>query len=455
FVSFRRVYCSALLARLPSSTIHKIQLIQNSTARILNCTKFRTLITPVLAWVEITKLVSQHQVVNLGQGFPDFSPPQFVKEAFIRALNSENSLMNQYTRGFGHPPLVNILALFFGKLLGRDINALDEVLVTVGAYEALFCFFQAMVDDGDEVIIIEPFFDCYEMMAQMAGGRPVFIPLQPKPVSGRMVTSADWELDPAELANKFTKRTKAVILNNPNNPLGKVFTRKELELIADLCVKHDVLCLSDEVYEWLVYDGKEHVRIATLPGMWERTVTVGSGGKTFSATGWKVGWAIGPKQVLRHLRTVHQNTVFHCATAAQQAVAEGLTKELECLGKPESYFISLPQELQRKRDRLAASINAAGLKSILPEGGYFLIADVTATSELPWFDLPDSTDPEELYDDKLVKRMITEQGLAAIPVSVFYSAEHKKEFENYIRFCFAKEDSTLSKAEKILQEWKK
>ncbi|XP_048415261.1 kynurenine--oxoglutarate transaminase 3-like isoform X3 [Stegostoma tigrinum] len=287
-------------------------------------------------------------------------------------------------------------------------------------------------------------------MVRMAGGHPVYIPLHPKPVSGRLMTSADWVLDPAELANKFNKRTKAIVVNTPNNPLGKVFNREELQMITDLCLKHNVLCISDEVYEWLVYDANRHVRIAGLPGMWERTITVGSAGKTFSATGWKVGWAIGPKDIIRHLQTVHQNSNYHCATAAQQAVAEGFVKEFARLGAPDSYFTNLRQELQLKRDQLAACLSSVGLKPIVPEGGYFLIVDISAVK----IDLPVSTDTEQPYDYRFVKWLITNKGLVTIPVSAFYSSEHKKGFENFIRFCFAKEDSTLSKAEQILQEWK-
>uniref|UniRef100_A0A8D0H445 Kynurenine--oxoglutarate transaminase 1 n=1 Tax=Sphenodon punctatus TaxID=8508 RepID=A0A8D0H445_SPHPU len=397
-------------------------------------------------WVEFVKLAATYSTVNLGQGFPDFSPPDFVKEAFVKAVGGKDARLHQYTRVFGHPTLVKILAQFFGKLLGREIDPLTNVLVTVGAYEALFCCFQALVDNGDEVIIIEPYFDCYEPMVKMAGGTPVFIPLRPVR-AGKLMSSGDWQLDPAELASKFTKQTKAIVLNSPNNPLGKVFSRKELEVIADLCAKHDVLCFSDEVYEWLVYDGKEHVRIASLPGMWDRTIAIGSAGKTFSATGWKVGWTVGPDRLVKHLRTVHQNSVYHCATAAQEAVAQGFQREFEHYGKPDSYFVQLPQELQQKRDRLVRSLSAVGMKPIVPEGTYFLIADL---SEFKVPDLPESDEP---YDYRFVKWMVKNKGLAAIPVSAFYSTPQKKNFEHLIRFCFAKEEATLKAAEDILQQW--
>uniref|UniRef100_A0A8D3BQQ6 Kynurenine aminotransferase 1 n=1 Tax=Scophthalmus maximus TaxID=52904 RepID=A0A8D3BQQ6_SCOMX len=359
-------------------------------------------------WVEFTQLAAEYKVVNLGQGFPDFSPPPFIQEAFCKAV-SGGPTMHQYTRAFGHPPLVKSLAKFFSGIVGHEIDALEDILVTVGAYQALFCAFQALVDEGDEVIIVEPFFDCYQPMVAMAGGKAVYVPLRP---SGAVLSSGDWVLSAEELASKITARTKAIVINTPNNPIGKVYKTEELQMIADLCIKHDLLCISDEVYEWLTYDGAKHVKIASLPGMWERTVTVGSAGKTFSATGWKVGWAMGSGQVIKHMKTIHQNTVYHCATAAQEAVGHGFEREHKLFGSPESYFQQLPATLQQKRTKLAACLESVGLQPVMPEGGYFMIADISSVS-----------DPE-----------------------------HRKEFDNYIRFCFVK-DSTLDAAEEILRKW--
>ncbi|KAB1279616.1 Kynurenine--oxoglutarate transaminase 1 [Camelus dromedarius] len=410
-------------------------------------------------WVEFGKLASEADVVNLGQGFPDFPPPDFAVEAFQHAV-SRDFMLNQYTKAFGYPPLTKILASFFGKFLGQVIDPLKNVLVTVGAYGALFTAFQALVDVGDEVIIIEPFFDCYEPMTLMAGGRPVFVSLKPCPTQdGELDSSSNWQLDPTELASKFTSRTKALILNTPNNPLGKVFSRAELELVASLCQQHDVVCITDEVYQWLVYDGYQHISIAailfglgtSLPGMWERTLTVGSAGKTFSVTGWKVGWVLGPDSLLKHLRTVHQNSVYHCPTQGQAAVAQCFEQEQMLFGQPSSYFAQLPQAIQHNRDHMIRSLQSVGLRPVIPQGSYFLITDISDfKSKMP--DLPGAAD--EPYDRRFVKWMIKNKGLVAIPVSVFYSVPHRKLFDHYIRFCFMKDESTLQAMDQKLQMWK-
>lgn len=402
-------------------------------------------------WVEFVRLSKEYDVVNLGQGFPDFSPPDFAVQAFQQATTG-NFMLNQYTMAFGYPPLTKILASFFGKLLGQEMDPLKNVLVTVGAYGALFTAFQALVDEGDEVIIIEPAFDCYEPMTMMAGGRPVFVSLRPSPApKGQLGSSNDWQLDPTELASKFTPRTKILVLNTPNNPLGKVFSKMELELVAALCQQHDVLCISDEVYQWLVYDGHQHISIASLPGMWDRTLTIGSAGKSFSATGWKVGWVVGPDNIMKHLRTVHQNSIFHCPTQAQAAVAQCFEREQQHFGQPSSYFLQLPQAMRLNRDHMIRSLQSVGLKPLVPQGSYFLIADISDfKSRMP--DLPGAVD--EPYDRRFAKWMIKNKGLVAIPVSIFYSRPHQKDFDHYVRFCFVKDKATLQAMDERLCSWK-
>ena len=311
--------------------------------------------------------------------------PNYVTQSLANVMSDPNEALQQYTRGFGHPRLIKALSSLYTRLLNRplDINEQTEALVTVGAYEALFCAIMGNVNEGDEVIIIEPFFDCYEPMVRLAGGIPRFIALAPKgQKTGQATSSKDWSLDFEELSGMFNERTKAIIFNNPNNPLGKVFQLEEIQEIAQLCKKHDVLVISDDVYEHMVFDDNAMIRVATLPDMWERTITIGSAGKTFSVTGWKLGWALGPANLIHNCQVAHQNCIYACPTPIQEAVARAFETELARLEAPECYFKSISVDLQARRDMIVSILNEAGMAPVVPEGGYFIMADWSAYSKL-------------------------------------------------------------------------
>uniref|UniRef100_A0A1B6C996 Aminotransferase class I/classII large domain-containing protein n=2 Tax=Clastoptera arizonana TaxID=38151 RepID=A0A1B6C996_9HEMI len=401
-------------------------------------------------WVEYIQLALEHKPLNLGQGFPDFAAPENVTNSLAEIACGSNVLLHQYTRGFGHPRLIAALSKLYTQLIGQEINPQTEIVVTAGAYEALFSCIQGHTSPGDEVIIIEPFFDCYEPMVRTVGGVPVFIPLRPRKPAGKKMMSSDWVLDPDELASKFNEKTKSIIVNTPHNPIGKVFSLEELNVIADLCKKWNVLCISDEVYEHLVYKPYKHIRMATLPDMWERTITIGSAGKTFSVTGWKTGWAYGPASLMRNLMIVHQNCVYTCSTPLQEAVARGFELELSRLGTPECYFESLAKELEAKRDYMEAFLLDVGMIPTVPEGGYFMMADWTPLESK--VNLNAETDKYKDY--KFTKWMTKNVKLQGIPPSAFYSEPNKSLGETFVRYCFIKKDENLQEAAKILKTWK-
>jgi aspartate/methionine/tyrosine aminotransferase len=386
-------------------------------------------------FAEYTALAIQHNAVNLGQGFPNFPAPDFVKEAAQQAIGAD---LNQYARSAGQLGLVGALAKVYGPLFGRDLNPQTEIVISTGATEGIFATMQALVEPGDEVLLIEPFYDSYAPSVIMAGGTPVYVPLRPRP---NAQSSADWVLDIAELEAAITPRTRLLVVNTPQNPIGKVFSRAELEEIAVVVQKHDLLVLSDEVYEWMTYsDGArtghqrvEHVRIATLPGMWERTVTLGSAGKTFSVTGWKIGWAIAAAPLAHAILMAHQWIPFTVATPLQEAVAAAME-----IAPERDYFNWLSTMYQEKRDFLLNVLREVGLSPLTPDGSYFILVN---TSHL---DVP--LEPGQRRDRSVCRWFTREVGVAAIPPSPFYSPEHQYLTDNLARFCFCKTDDLLQEA---------
>jgi len=387
-------------------------------------------------FAEFTALANQTGAVNLGQGFPNFAAPDFVKAAAQAAVAAD---INQYARSAGHPRLVQALATTYSPLFGHALDPLAEIVVTVGATEGIFATIQALVEPGDEVILIEPFYDSYPAAVTMAGGRCIYVPLR---APAGAASAAAWVLDPQELADAFSPRTKLLILNTPLNPLGKVFSRDELLQIAALAIDHNITVLSDEVYEWMVYSlpdrPVDHVRIATLPGMWERTVTLGSAGKTFSVTGWKIGWAIAPPQLAHAILMAHQWIPFAVATPLQEAVAVAFEQ-----AGPQGYFPWLAAMYQAKRDRLLQALTAAGLQPMTPDGSYFIVVDTST--------LPIQAQGDARRDVAVCRWLTREVGVAAIPPSPFYSEPHRHLTDNLARFTFCKTDDLLEEAARRLQ----
>ena len=378
-------------------------------------------------FAEFTALAMQHGAVNLGQGFPNFAAPDFIKEAAQAAIRAD---LNQYARSAGQPRLVNEISELYSPLFGRTLDPLREIVVTTGATEGIFATMQALVNPGDEVILIEPFYDSYPAAVTMAGGIPVFVPLRWQ--SGAQ-SAAEWALDMDELAAAVSPRTKLLVLNTPMNPVGKVFTRAELEGIASLVLRNNLLVLSDEVYEWMVYGAAEHVRLATLPGMAERTVTLGSAGKTFSVTGWKIGWAIAPPPLAHAVLMAHQWIPFAVATPLQEAVAEAFAQ-----AQTNGYFAWLTQMYGAKRDKLISALRRVDLSPITPDGSYFVLFDTSA--------LPVQGSEGVRRDVAVCRWLTTEIGVAAIPPSPFYSPAHRPLTDNLARFCFCKTDDLLDEA---------
>jgi aspartate/methionine/tyrosine aminotransferase len=367
---------------------------------------------------EMTTLANQYQAVNLGQGFPDFPGPDFLKGAAIQAIQDD---INQYAPGSGRPSLREAIAHKMARHYGLTVNSATEITVTSGATEAIFATIMGLVNPGDEVILFEPYYDSYLPSVQMAGGVPRSYTLRPP----------DWAVDQDKLAALFSDRTKLIVVNTPHNPTGKVWSRAELQMIAELCLTHDVIAVVDEVYEHIIFDGLKHVSLATLPGMADRTVTISSAGKTFSMTGWKIGWAVAAAELNQAVFRVHQFLTYSAAAPLQEGVVTALQVA-------DDYYAELAAMYQANRDFLAGVLAEVGLKPIMPQGTYFIMVDI---SELNFAD-----------DVAFCRYLTTEIGVAAIPPSAFYF--NPADGAKLARFAFCKTRPTLEEAARRLQKLK-
>ncbi len=366
--------------------------------------------TGTTVFTVMSALAAQHGSINLGQGFPDTEGPQDVVQAAADALLDHR---NQYPPLSGVPELRQAVAHANKRFYGLDIDANTEVVVTSGATEAITASLMALLNPGDEVVLIEPLYDTYLPVVRLLGAIPRLVRLQPP----------KWELPRAELAAAFGPKTKAILLNTPMNPTGKVFTAAELAFISDLLIRHDAYAICDEVYEHLTFDGWRHIPLMTLPGMRERCLRIGSAGKTFSLTGWKIGYVSGPAALVGIVAKAHQNLTFTSAPNLQRAIALGLAKD-------DDYFEALASTLAARRDRLSEGLAKIGFDVLPAQGSYFITADFTPLGFAG--------------DDVAFCRHITEHAkVTAIPVSAFYEGDAPR---HYARFAFCKRPDILDEA---------
>lgn len=364
---------------------------------------------------DINVLAQHHGAVNLGQGAPDFDGPPEVLGAAIEAVNGR---LNQYAPGWGMPSVREAIAHHAERFYRQKIDPATEVVVTSGATEAIFAAILGLTDPGDEAIVFQPVYDTYVPNMIMAGVTPRYVTLR----------GEQWIFDLNELAAAFNPRTRVIIINTPHNPTGKAYSREELTVVAELCEKHDVIAITDEVYEHIVYDGVRHTRLATLPGMAERTLTISSLGKTFSVTGWKVGWAVGPKSLVNAVNQAHQFITFSVASPLQAAAVTALKL-------PAVFFESLQATYQAKRDHMLEVLRKAGFTVFKPRGSYFIMAGWRGVA------------PARVQDDiQFAKWLIEEVGVACIPPSFFYRDADKHLGRYLARFAVCKKDETLAAA---------
>ena len=358
---------------------------------------------------EMTRICNQYDAINLAQGFPDFPMPAPMKDAACAAIHGD---INQYAVTWGAPALRLAIAEKYRRFYGMEVDPEREVTVTCGATEAMASAFLALVDPGDEIVILEPYYENYGPDAILAGAKPVWVPLE----------QPDWRLDPERLRAAFTPRTKAIVVNTPHNPTGRVLTRAEVELIARLCLEHDAWAITDEIYEHIRYAGDHHP-IAAVPGMRERTVTISGLSKTFSCTGWRLGYAIAPAEQTGAIRKVHDFLTVGAPAPLQAAGAVGLAFDAD-------YYNHMALDYRRRRETLVGALGEAGFRFTVPEGAYYVLADFSELSDLG--------------DTEFATWMAREVGVATVPGSSFY---HDRALgRNLVRFAFCKREETLERA---------
>ncbi|MFZ0523751.1 MAG: aminotransferase class I/II-fold pyridoxal phosphate-dependent enzyme [Candidatus Acidiferrales bacterium] len=367
---------------------------------------------------EMTRLALQHRAVNLSQGFPDFPAPAEIKRAAQEAIAAD---INQYAITWGAKSLRNAIADKFSQTNGMAIDPEREITVCCGSTEAMISAMMAIINPGDEVVVFEPFYENYGPDAILSGATPRYVKLHPP----------HWTFDPQELAAAFGPNTKAIILNTPNNPTGKVFARGELEQIRDLCVEHNAYAITDEIYEHMLYDGARHISMATLDGMRERTITINALSKTYSVTGWRVGWAIASPEVTSAIRKVHDFLTVGAAAPLQEAGAVALQF-------PQEYYATLAAEYTQRRERLLGILTAAGFHCFKPSGAYYIMTDISE------FGFPD--------DIAFAKYLVAEIGVAAVPGSSFY--RNPADGRAHLRFTFCKTEKTFQAAAERLAKLK-
>ncbi len=359
---------------------------------------------------EMTRLALKHNAVNLSQGFPDFPAPAEIKRAAQEAIAAD---VNQYAITWGAKKFRDAIAQNFERTQGVSVDPEREITVCCGSTEAMISSMLGIINPGDEVVVFEPFYENYGPDAILSGAKPRFVKLRPP----------DWSFDPDELAAAFGPATKAIILNTPNNPTGKVFERSEFECIRDLCVRWNAFAVTDEIYEHMVYDGARHISMATIDGMRERTITINALSKTYSVTGWRVGWAIAPPDVSSSIRKVHDFLTVGAAAPLQEAGAVALHS-------PPEYYATLAREYTARRDRLLEILTGAGFRCFKPRGAYYIMTDISA------FGFPD--------DVTFAKYLVTDIGVAAVPGSSFY--RDPAEGRTHLRFTFCKTEKTFQAA---------